>query len=653
MSRSSTRYAVIAFATISTNLLFYPIEAFAKPRLEVPPCESVTLPSLILTRQARNECGDRKPRRVTVRTIDDNKNELINDDTPSSGGSSGGGSSGGGGTELPLPPEVPGRLIVEQMISVTFRMSLVGFSFGNPHAHSHDATNHFGIGNTLSAADLTYGIGVGVATNGQSTLLAIGGAFAGTVATTNMTQARATSSGQGLGITYSFLSPLPTPAAGEVIKISQMVSVVVTNTIPVSSPAWPNGGHHEKREKSIQQANADKNNKASAAPLVAVDQAVLNAGATLSQNSFDALVSAVVLTGSTTIITGTGVTPVTAHAAGVAGGAALTIGPTSVSTTSTPASSSTKTPVEINQTLSVAAETIISPPVKTPHNHDSQPLITALPAQTVDLTAITSQAPASSKGVANIPATAMPVAAETKAGGSGATATQADSSPSAPTNPSEVSDAPTAVPKHDHQARLEKRGETPKTSEDIHAKKAEQRAGTDDNTEKKKTSVPDLAQQQPKEPYSKDQSHDSKKNQPNGDAAESGQKSAAKTQDVTTPKTQDVTPQKTKDVTVPVSANAMPSSSPQPAPASPSTAQASANGAGSAAVASGTLAAGAGAQAQSGAQSTGASQSSPAEAAASGSSVAGAGSSSTTPTQSAAANGVSLASTGATLQTSP
>ncbi|NBU13601.1 MAG: hypothetical protein EBT35_03160, partial [Alphaproteobacteria bacterium] len=216
MFYSSVRYAGIAIAIILSNFLFYPVDAFSKTPFNILPCEASTLPSQSLTGQTQNECRDKKSQRVSLPLDQENKNGSTNQGAPSSGGSSSGGSSnggssGGGGVEPPLPPEVPGRLIVEQTISVTYQMSMVGYSFGN--SHTHEAKSRQGAGNTLSAADITYGIGVGVATNGQSTLLAIGGAFAGTVATTNMTQASATSSGQGLGVTYSFSSPLPTPTA--------------------------------------------------------------------------------------------------------------------------------------------------------------------------------------------------------------------------------------------------------------------------------------------------------------------------------------------------------------------------------------------------------------------------------------------------------
>jgi hypothetical protein len=495
-------------------------------------------------------------------------------------------------------------LIVEQSISVTFQMNMIGFSFGNSHTHSHGLANHVEGGNTLSAADLSYGIGVGVATNGQSTLLAIGGAFAGTVATTNLTQANAVSSGQGLGVTYAFTSTLPTPVAGEVIKVSEMISVVVNNTIPISSAPLSNGEHHEKREKSLRHANLDANNTSSPAALVAVDQAVLKASATLSQQSSDALVSAVVLTGSTTIITGAGVTPVAAHAVGVAGGAALTTSQVNV------ASPSSTTPIEINQTLSVTAQTVISGPSRTSHSHGPLSPTSARPAHTVDLSAAVSQTPSPSKAEPMPPASNAPVISETKAEGAGTTNTQASSAPSSPTNQKPMHDVSDSPSKHEHHAGSEYKDERQKSSEQAQG------------------------QQQHEETHSKDQKHDLNHEKPTAPSNEADQKSAPKPQDVTAS-----TPTSTTK-TAPAQAT----------PAAPSTAQASATGAGAAAVGSGALAAGAGAQAQSGAQSTGASQSSPAQASASGASGAGAGALSTAPSQSAQTEAVSVASTGATLQ---
>ena len=511
---------------------------------------------------------------------------------------------------------------------------MIGFSFGNSHTHSHGLANHVEGGNTLSAADLSYGIGVGVATNGQSTLLAIGGAFAGTVATTNLTQANAASSGQGLGVTYAFTSTLPTPVAGEVIKVSEMISVVVNNTIPISSAPLSNGEHHEKREKSLRHANLDANNLSSPAALVAVDQAVLKASATLSQQSSDALVSAVVLTGSTTIITGAGVTPVAAHAVGVAGGAALTTSQVNV------ASPSSTTPIEINQTLSVTAQTIISGPSRTSHWHGPMSPTSARPAQTVDLSATVSQTPSPSKAEPMPPASNAPVISETKAEGAGTTNTQASSAPSSPTNQKPMHDVSDSPSKHEHHA------------------------GSDYKDERQKSSEQAQGQQQHEETHSKDQKHDMNHEKPTAPSNEADQKSAPKAHDVkdqkhdlnhekpTAPSNEadQKSAPKPQDVTASTPTSTTKTAPAQATPAAPSTAQASATGAGAAAVGSGALAAGAGAQAQSGAQSTGASQSSPAQASASGASGAGAGALSTAPSQSAQTEAVSVASTGATLQ---
>ncbi|MEY4091792.1 MAG: hypothetical protein RLZZ496_974, partial [Pseudomonadota bacterium] len=474
MFYSSVRYAGIAIAIILSNFLFYPVDAFSKTPFNILPCEASTLPSQSLTGQTQNECRDKKSQRVSLPLDQENKNGSTNQGTPSSGGSSSGGSSnggssGGGGVEPPLPPEVPGRLIVEQTISVTYQMSMVGYSFGN--SHTHEAKSRHGAGNTLSAADITYGIGVGVATNGQSTLLAIGGAFAGTVATTNMTQASATSSGQGLGVTYSFSSPLPTPTAGEVIRISQMISVVVNNTMPVSSPNPSNGAQHQKSDKPVQQANADTTKTSSAAPVVAVDQAILKADATLSKNAYDALVSVVILTGSTTIIKGTAATPVTAHAVGVAGGAALTTSQPPASNTPTPVSlSSSKAPIEIIQTLSVTAETVIAGPATTPHQQATPASTAALPSQTVDMTATVSQTPSPAKVDTKSTTSNAPVVANTNAGGSSATVTQASSAPSPPSTQIVINEGATPTPKQEHHVASENNDEKKKSSESEQAK---------------------------------------------------------------------------------------------------------------------------------------------------------------------------------------
>jgi hypothetical protein len=204
--------------------------------------------------------------------------------------------------------------------------------------------------------------------------------------------------------------------------------------------------------------------------------------------------------------------------------------------------------------------------------------------------------------------------------GSSNTVTQASSSPSPSSNKIAINEEAAHSPQHEHDAAF----------------------GNKD--EKKSTLGAEHTQQQPTNAQLKEQTHDLKKDRSNQALADANQR--------TSPRTQDRAAVKTPDVTAPDVTNVKSSTVPS-APATPSTAQAAALGAGSATVDSGALSTGAGAQAQSGAQSTGPSQTSPAQAAASGSSVAGAGASSTAPTQSAAANGFSLASTGATLQKSP
>ncbi|MFM8608564.1 MAG: hypothetical protein ACKOBC_11475, partial [Hyphomicrobiales bacterium] len=238
MSYSSFRVVTVALAIVSSTYVFSPNHAYSKPRLELIPCKSDLSQIQIDQKYDTRSCIDRKTSSLITRS------PAPGVEGSSIGGSSGGGSSNGGGSSgsgvsPPLPPELPGRLIVEQFFSVTYRMSVIGFSFGNSNSSSHNNSHHLSASSPLAAADVTYGIGLGVATNGETTLVAVGGAFAATVTSSNMTEVSAASSGQGLGVTYAFTAPLPKPASGQVIKVSQMFSVVVTDTVPINTNVQP------------------------------------------------------------------------------------------------------------------------------------------------------------------------------------------------------------------------------------------------------------------------------------------------------------------------------------------------------------------------------------------------------------------------------
>jgi len=584
MSYSSFRVSCLALTIITAALIFSPVTGHSKPRLESTPCRiDLTQNQIDQTRETRI-CDDRKTSSLNTRTLN----------------RGGGGSSGGGVSPL-LPPELPGRLIVEQFFSVTYRMSVIGFSFGNSNPSSHSHSHHLSVINPLAAADVTYGIGIGVATNGETTLVAVGGAFAATVTSTNMTQASAVSSGQGLGITYAFTAPLPTPIAGEVIKVSQMFSVVVTNTVPIDTNTQTNTVKHDEKKNSPHTVT-ESPTPAPTKAVVATDQAILSVNATLGQNSSDALVSAVALTGSTTVIAGAGITPVTAHAVGTAGGAGLTTTQAPGSLV-TPSSAGT-TPIEINQTLTVKAETVIADTAKIPQQQNTADKKIEQPTQTVAASAVSSPVPPQNSSLT--PVTTPPVHAETVAQGISTTDTKASSISNQSVD--HVEKNKSTLSEQSHQGADQKKS-----------------ADTKQNGEPSKDA------------HGKEQTHEMQKEK-------------------VTPASADPAKQTTSpsalEASVP-NGNTAASSNLKNAPSTPSTAAATASATGGAATGSGTLAAGAGAEAQSNAQSAGPSKSAPAQAAASGDAAAGAGASSVSPSQTATASGVSLASTGATLQKSP
>jgi hypothetical protein len=395
-----------------------------------------------------------------------------------------------------------------------------------------------------------------------------------------MTEVSAASSGQGLGVTYAFTAPLPKPASGQVIKVSQMFSVVVTDTVPITTNVQPSPVKDDGK-KAPPVASSPTQPQAPVQAVVATDQAVLKANATLSPNSSDALVSALALTGSTTVIAGEGVTPVTAHAVGAAGGAGLTS--TQAPIPSATPSSATTSPIEINQTLTVKAETVIADTAKIPQSQNTTDKKIEQPTQTVALSASSSPVPPQNSSVTA--GTTPPLHAETTAQGTSTTNVNA-SSPDMKQTGTPSKDAPSKDPTQDTQ----KQNVTPSPTAPV-----------------KETAAPS--------------------------APSTSTPSATST---STPSVNSAAPSNSKN-----------------APTTPSTAQANAGASGGAATGSGTLTAGAGAEAQSASQSAGPSQSAPAQAAASGGATAGAGASSVSPSQTATASGVSLASTGATLQKTP
>ena len=132
MSYSSFRVSCLALTIITAALIFSPVTGYSKPRLELTPCRiDLTQNQIDQTRETRI-CDDRKTSSLNTRTLnrggDGSSGGGSSGGGSSGGGSSGGGSSGGGssgggssgggssggGVSPPLPPELPGRLIVEQ-----------------------------------------------------------------------------------------------------------------------------------------------------------------------------------------------------------------------------------------------------------------------------------------------------------------------------------------------------------------------------------------------------------------------------------------------------------------------------------------------------------------------------------------------------------
>ena len=531
--------------------------------------------------------------------------------------------------------------------------------------HNGFGVNGSGAGlstNNATAANLTYGIGVGVATNGQTTLLAIGGAVAGTYVTTGAGHAVASGSGQSVGVAMAFESSLPKPAAGEVVRVSQFIGVVVNmgDSSPThhanqsadgaTHPAGVDGDQHDVKNHAPHQDHTTQqgetkvgsvNDQAAQpmpnanAPLTMVDRVSATTTATLaSTTESNAVLSAVTLSGSKTIATSQ--TDIN-HAVAVVQSGGATAAFTVVATR--PGSGTT--PVDLVQTITITAEAEMGDPRRREHHHEhdqankDQVPHDQLPHDQFNQDPHTTGVTVSTTPVeAGTPASTAPspTAASASAGGQGTAQARAPQQSQSTALGEGVSLAKTNVPL----------GVTSTPTQPA-----------EDNASKKQESKP----QESKPQESKPQESKPQESKPSGsksvpdnqsiDTTHEGDKHTQdhkKSEQPSAPSDQGSQP---KAISTPAATGSQPSNT------GPSTAAATADAAGGAHTANATLAADAGAKATSASQAATSPGGSTAASTGAGVAGAGAGASLGQSGGTAGASGVSAADTGAATKTKP
>lgn len=161
------------------------------------------------------------------------------------------------------PANKAGRIVIDQKISVSFITDLMGRV-----SNSQNGRHFFGPSTSadkkgaLTATDMSYGLSVSQASTGTTTLLALGGAFVGSFASTSLEYAQAAATSQGVGLTYSFSAPVPKAVAGRVIHVTEFISIIVNSRMTLGQPVLvedePAQGGKRKNGANASQSQDDR-----------------------------------------------------------------------------------------------------------------------------------------------------------------------------------------------------------------------------------------------------------------------------------------------------------------------------------------------------------------------------------------------------------
>ena len=242
----------------------------------------------------------------------------------------------------PTPAPSPPESVLNQTITVTFNTFVSFPDMAKPISHWHGSSVSAAQTDTALAANASYGIGVGVATNGSQTAVSIGAGVTGAAVVSGRLGTRSAALGQGIGIAVALNTPTSSLNAAGNMVVNQFISISVNTSLAIFGVSSPYG---VGTLAGLQMAGLKTTDKVSL-----VTNATLPASGALS-----ALVTAATLSGSTTVAalsTPAGSALATAKSVNAGTAAAMIV------STGTPAIAGSG-PMTINQTLSITANTII------------------------------------------------------------------------------------------------------------------------------------------------------------------------------------------------------------------------------------------------------------------------------------------------------
>ncbi len=128
---------------------------------------------------------------------------------------------------------------LDQTISITFNIFVSFPNVAQPIRRAK-GTVPSAMAQSL-AANSSYGIGVGVATNGMQTAIAIGGAITGAGLASGNLGTSAVGGGQGIGIAIALDTPTSVTNAFGSTVITQVIAILVNTRLAIFGVGTPSG----------------------------------------------------------------------------------------------------------------------------------------------------------------------------------------------------------------------------------------------------------------------------------------------------------------------------------------------------------------------------------------------------------------------------
>lgn len=246
----------------------------------------------------------------------------------------------------PAPIPLSSSTELDQTISITFN-TFVSFPNVAQPIRRAKGTVPSAMVQSL-AANSSYGIGVGVATNGMQTAIAIGGAITGAGLVSGNSGTSAVGVGQGIGIAIALDTPTSVTNAFGSTVITQVIAILVNTRLAIFGAGAPSGTGVVGALPTTGMRTTSHNFVAS------------NADVSLSGSGI--LATSATLTGSTSVASVTqtaGMASAAARSANAGSASALLVA-------ATDPAGATQTPMTVNQTLMLTANTIMGPSAPAP-----------------------------------------------------------------------------------------------------------------------------------------------------------------------------------------------------------------------------------------------------------------------------------------------